>query len=251
MVGHLNRAPSTEAYLRIANSVAFWNGARSVVLITPDGDESSGQVLVAQRKVNYARLAPIERHVLEEVVLPDTFDPETGQRVVTSRMRFLEVADDVNPSDILDQRSATKTETAETLLEALLADGEWHESGGLRTLLVAAGFNERLAQRAAKELGVEIERRGFPATTCWRLPVATSLGSTNVATVDLAQPSHSSRDTVPVATNKNGAGGVATASLVGSSVDCQKHEKTTTVERMAAGLVYYACGCHVHVGETS
>ena len=109
---------------------------------------------------------------MEEIVLPDTIDPETGRSIRTSRMTFVEIADDVSGSEILDPSKATKTETAETLLEALLADGEWHESDGVRKLMVAAGFTERTTQRAAKDIGVEIDRRGFPSVTWWRLPVA-------------------------------------------------------------------------------
>src|SRR5262249_29969315 len=120
MVGHLNRVPSTDAYLRIANSSAFWNASRSVVLITEDGAEENGLRLVAQRKANLAGLAPVERHRLEEVILPDTFDPETCERIVTSRMVFVEVADDVDPAGILGGPRTTKIGTAETLLEALL-----------------------------------------------------------------------------------------------------------------------------------
>ena len=53
----------------------------------------------------------------------------------------------------------------------MLADGDWHESDGLKKLLAAAaGYNERLSKRAAKDLGIEYERRGFPASTWWRLP---------------------------------------------------------------------------------
>ena len=147
--------------------------------------------LIAQRKANYARLRPVERHRIEEVVLPDTLDAVTGEPIVTSRMVFVEIADDVEGADVLGPRKTTKTETAETLLEALLADGDWHESNGLRTLLQAAGYNARLAQRAAKALRVEHDRRGFPASTWWRLPVATTPVATNafpqnVATVDAA-----------------------------------------------------------------
>ena len=182
LVGHLNRAPSTDAYLRIANSSAFWNAARSVVLITEDGDGENDLRLVAQRKANLARLAPVERHRLEEILLPEALDAATGKPIVTSRMRFVEIADDVDPSDLLSPQKPTKTENVETLLEALLADGDWHESHTLRALLEAAGFNERMAQRAAKALGVEHRREGFPATSWWRLPpVATRLHSTNVA----------------------------------------------------------------------
>jgi RecA-family ATPase len=78
IVGHLNKAPSTDAYVRVANSVAFWNAARSVVLITEDnGDEDLR--LVAQRKANYARLSGVERHRIESVVLPHLVDPTDGR----------------------------------------------------------------------------------------------------------------------------------------------------------------------------
>jgi putative DNA primase/helicase len=206
LVGHLNRVPSTDAYLRISNSTAFWNAARSVVLITEDGDSDDGHRLVAQRKANLAPLAPVERHLLEEIVLPGTVDPESGEPIVTSRMRFVEIADDVDAAEVLGPQKTTKTETAESLLEASLRDGDWHESGDMRKVLAAAGFNDRLAQRAAKDLGVEHERRGFPSVTWWRLPVATPPVTTkpvlhDVATVDTAQPSRFLDTSAPVATS--------------------------------------------------
>ena len=132
LVGHLNRVPSTDAYLRIANPTAFWNAARSVVLVTEDGDADNGLRLIAQRKANLARLAPVERHRIVEFVLPDTVDPETGSPIVTSRMTFVEIADDVDPTTILGATTPTKTESAETVLEALLADRDWHESDPLK-----------------------------------------------------------------------------------------------------------------------
>ena len=104
--------------------------------------------------------------------------------------------------------------SAETVLDALLADGDWHESDGLKKLLAAAGFNDRLAKRAAKDLGVEYERRGFPASTWWRLPAATSLVGTsttptNVPTVETAYPSGSAPAAAPVGTvgTSNGEAG--------------------------------------------
>jgi hypothetical protein len=191
------------------------------VLVTEDGDDGDGLRLIAQRKANLGPCAPIERHRIGEVVLPDTFDPETGERVVTSRMAFVEIADDVTPSDVLGSQATTKTETAETLLAALLADGEWHESGGVKKLLEAAGFNEKLAQRVAKTLGVEHERRDFPAVTWWRLPVATSPVATSTGSLDVATGENgstkpfSSRDKAPV-TNPGVATG-ETAQPSGSS----------------------------------
>lgn len=71
-------------------------------------------------------------------MLPGAIDPETGEPIVTSRIVFVELADGVDGADVLDLRQ-TKTETAETVLAALLTDGEWRASGGLKTILAAAG----------------------------------------------------------------------------------------------------------------
>ena len=214
LVGHLNRVPSTDAFLRIANSMAFWNAARSVVLVTEDGDADDGLRLIAQRKANLTRLAPVERHRIEEIVLPDILDPETGSPIVTSRMTFVEIADDVDPTTILGPTTPTKTESAETVLEALLVDRDWHESDPLKKVLAAAGYNERLAQRAAKDLGVEVERRSFPSTTWWRLPpVATRPSAEDVATGETAWNSRSVATAGPVATSSYETDSVATAEV--------------------------------------
>jgi putative DNA primase/helicase len=171
IVGHLNKAPSTDAYIRVANSVAFWNAARSVVLVTAD---SGGEDLrlVAQRKANYAGLRPVERHRIEPVVLPHLLDPEDGRPIETARMLFVECAEDVDGADVLGPPKATKTATAEALLEAVLADGEWHEADRVKKLMSVAGCAERTTQRAAEKLRIEVERRGFPSSTWWRISLA-------------------------------------------------------------------------------
>jgi archaellum biogenesis ATPase FlaH len=172
MVGHLNKAPSREAYIRVANSVAFWNACRSVVLVTEDTEEPDAHRLVAQRKANFARLAPIERHRIEAVVLPDTVDPDTGRPIETSRMAFVEYATDVDSEDLLGPRDRgdRKEDHAAAFLAVVLLDGDWHDSAGLKTIAASTGIRERTLQLAAGDLGVEHERRGFPSTTWWRLP---------------------------------------------------------------------------------
>ncbi len=173
MVGHLNKTPSRDAYIRIANSVAFYNASRSVVLVTPDPEEPERHRLVTQAKANWARLAPVERHVLEEIRL-EQLDPRTGEAVVTSQMRYLEDAGDVDRADVLaEARTAARGEgqlsRALLYLIAALADGDWHDSAGLKALAGAQGISEPTLKRAARELDVEHERRGFPGSTCWRL----------------------------------------------------------------------------------
>jgi archaellum biogenesis ATPase FlaH len=201
MVGHLNKAPSREAYVRVANSVAFWNASRSVVLVTEDPNEPEEVRLVAQRKANFARLAPIERHRIESIVLEGTADPDTGKPIETSRMVFVEHASDVDGDDLLGPKDREgKTSRAEDFLAFLLADGEWHESGDLKNIAAAAGLNERTVQRGAQDLEVEVDRRGFPSSTWWRLPQSRQgLSHEFGATVDSAQPSGLRQSSAPVA----------------------------------------------------
>jgi archaellum biogenesis ATPase FlaH len=192
LVGHLNKAPSREAYIRVANSVAFWNAARSVVLVTEDAEEPDSHRLVAQRKANFARLAPIERHRIEPIVLPAALDPDTGDPVETSRMVFVEYADDVDADDLLGprERKDEKTATAMQFLGEALVDGKWHDSAGLKKLAASLGVKERTLQLAANELSVEHKREGFPSSTWWRLPHSrNSLPQESCATSETPFPS--------------------------------------------------------------
>jgi hypothetical protein len=172
MVGHLNKASSTDAYIRVANSVAFWNAARSVVLVTEDNGNDDDLRLVAQRKANYAKVRPVERWRVESIVLEHLIDPVDGRPIETARMVFLEFADDVDSADVLVRRgdSDDKTANAVNFLMAMLADGGWHESARLKELAGAAGISERTLQRAAQSQNVEVDRRGVPPASWWRLP---------------------------------------------------------------------------------
>jgi hypothetical protein len=165
MVGHLNKTPSREAYLRIGGSTAFYNAARSVILVTEDKTESDMR-LIAQDKANYSRRKPVERHRIEEVILPGTLDPETGEPVITSRMVFVEIASDVDEADLLAPREssgATREVEATRFLVGELATGEWIESAPIKDRAEEAGIAERTLQRAMRDLKVDVERSGFPA----------------------------------------------------------------------------------------
>jgi hypothetical protein len=172
IVGHLNKTPSSEAYVRIANSVAFWNAARSVVVVAEDPDFPDDLRLVAQRKANYSRIGSVERHRIEEVVLPSTLDPETGDPITTSRMIFVEHAPEVDGDDVLASRSGRGAQgtAAIEFLQRSLADDLWHDSAGVKKLAAASQIPERTLGRAAHELRVETKRAGFPSVTHWRLP---------------------------------------------------------------------------------
>jgi hypothetical protein len=169
IVGHLNKAPSTDAYLRVANSAAFWNASRSVVLLTADPSSDDDRLrLVCQRKANWARERPVQRWRLDSATVSDS-----GYELETSRIVFIEDADDIDPDTILASsrpRRDDRLDEAVAFLEETLADGDWHDSVGLVKLAGGRRFSERTLRRAAlEELQVEHERRGFPSSTWWRL----------------------------------------------------------------------------------
>jgi AAA domain len=172
LVAHLNKTPSLEEHIRVGGSTAFWNACRSVVFVggNPDEDER----LIMQRKANYARLRPPERHRIEEIVLPETVDAVTGEPIVTSRMVFVEFATDVEASAVLSAHAGgqgeDKTQAAAWFLIRELRDGDWHESRVVKARGEAEGHTERTLQRARVELEIEDKRTGFPAVSYWRLP---------------------------------------------------------------------------------
>jgi AAA domain len=181
-VVHLNKTPSRDAYFRIGGSTAFYNACRSVLLVTPDpdnpestdADASADPVfrIVSQHKANYSRRFPPRRYEIRPVVLADELD-DRGRPLESSAMIFVEDAGELVLADLLAEISANgvqaKAARALELLADLLADGCWHDSAGLKTLIGAHGISEPTIKRAAQELGVESERCGFPASTWWRL----------------------------------------------------------------------------------
>lgn len=170
-IGHLNKAPSQDAYVRVANSVAFWNAARSVVLVTKEED---GHRLVSQAKANWGKEHPVRRYSMDEIVLPDEIDPDTGLPVVTSRMTYVGDADDIDVAHVLrdshDAGTGAKETNAILFLVRALRGGEWHPSSDVKRAAEAEGIKERTIQRAASDIEIEYVSRGFPRETYWRLP---------------------------------------------------------------------------------
>ena len=182
LVAHVNKASSRDAYIRVSGSVALYNAARSVVLVTPDpenpdsaepGDTEPASRIVSQHKANYSQRVAPSRYQIRPIVLVDELD-DRGRPLESSAMVFLEDAAGLELSELLAESSSNgrqpKTAQAEELLVAMLEDGDWHDSAGLKPLIGAQGISERTLQRASQALNVESERRGFPASTWWRLP---------------------------------------------------------------------------------
>lgn len=158
---HLNKAPSSDPYLRINGSTAFYNAARSVLTVTRDPADPDRSRLVAHHKSNYGEISHVQRWRVEPVSIFSEDGP-----IETMKLEFVEIAEGVSRDDVLAPQTASELDRAFQFLADALDDDEWHDSAGLKLL---SGISERTLKRAAQELEVEYERRGFPATTWWRL----------------------------------------------------------------------------------
>jgi hypothetical protein len=246
---HLNKAPSTDPYLRINGSTAFYNAARSVLTVSEDPADRDMQRLVAHHKSNYGPLAPIERWRIEPVSVESSFGP-----IETMKMVYVEDADDVDRQDVLGGAPASKRTEATTLVTAELAFGP-RPSSEVKAAGAECGISPRTINRAAQDLAVVVEEMTTATgrVTYWSLPAsrhalfqqsggtlsdplnhAVEGGSRQISEVGL--------DTTPPAT-KSGP----------EQRSCALHPGQHEVVRRAAGLVYLACGCpqHERKGETA
>jgi len=167
LVGHLNKAPTSDVYLRVGGSGAFFNASRLVVTVTPDPLDPDWQRLVVGHKSNYSLVPDPERW---RVVVKAVNSPTGPVDVMT--LEFVEVAADVRREDVLaPPASAEKRSEAEALILAELAQGR-RLSAEVKAVGANAGISDRTMKRAAAELEVVVEEETTPAgrVTFWSLP---------------------------------------------------------------------------------
>jgi len=178
LVAHWNKAAGGDPLSRVLGSRGLTAAVRSVLAfgISPDSEDDSPDRVLAHAASNLAPEAPslacrIEGRVVEGA---------SGEVIPTSRLVIVGESD-ARAADLLVVRGEGERSSLEEACDWLddeLADGEWCPS---RDLKAAAGCSERTLKRAAKKLGVEVERRGKPpgsVVTRWRLPAPPKSGET-------------------------------------------------------------------------
>jgi hypothetical protein len=171
---HWNKAPGADALARVGGSTAFTAGPRSVLAFGPDTDHEEGEGrILAHAKCNLGPLAPSLACRIEGREVHD----EERLKIATSQLVIGDECE-ASASDLLVTRATDEPSEREHATEVIsdeLGDGEWHPSKEVKAAAKAQGTSERTAQRAARDLGVEIERQGaYQARTMWRLPLAPS-----------------------------------------------------------------------------
>jgi hypothetical protein len=204
VVSHLNKATGLDALYRVGGTIGMTGGPRSVLLFARDPDDPEGEQgsrrALAHIKGNWAKLAPTVVYEHE----PFDYAASEGLTVQTHRLALLgesEADSTALLSPNRDDPPASQRERAGELLADALGDGNWHRAKEIQQAAKTAGVKLRTLDRACSDIGVERDRRGFPAVAFWRLPeaqpefrfstLATTDGDTDspsgVATLEIAR----------------------------------------------------------------
>jgi putative DNA primase/helicase len=156
LVRHLSKARSGRALHAGLGSVDFTAAARSALLAGSAGDDS-GRFAIVHTKSNLEKAGESLGYMLGENGLQ-----WTG-------------ASELRAADLLGAESGPEEQSeraeAASFLEQFLATGE-HPAAAVREASGREGISVRTLHRAAKALGVEMDRRGFGPGSVWRLPPA-------------------------------------------------------------------------------
>ncbi len=140
----------------VSGSTAFNAVSRSSLVLAMHPDDGERRVLV-RGKGNLARTP----QAVEFDIADHQFEANGYEFKVPLAVAF--GTSDFSVDDLLDQSppppAGQARTTARKLIAARLADGEWHHAGAIIEECAQVGVHGR----AADDLGVERERRGYPA----------------------------------------------------------------------------------------
>ncbi len=193
---HPNKSGGTFRQL-VSGAVAFNAVSRSSLLLAEHPDDPDRRVLV--RGKGNLSAAPdaiefeIEGHTFE--ANGHTFNIPCAVNFTTSSLTI----DDLLATPATPTPAGAGRVEARELIAGLLSDREWCPAGTIIDECKQTGIPSRTAQRAAADLGVEKEKRGFPAKVHWRLtgqripPVTTVTSGASVASAQMALESRGDR----------------------------------------------------------
>lgn len=169
-LAHLNKSDTRDLLSRVVGSVGFTTSVRAVLGVGEHPDDQSERVCVLGKANMTDRSAvPAIRFRVEATQVPH---PAGGDPIDTARVVILGEEDGIDPDSIItgnaEERGAL--DEAAGWLRSVLSDGPM-PSAEIRRLATAEGIALATLKRAARRLGVVVERddtaRGRPST--WSL----------------------------------------------------------------------------------
>jgi hypothetical protein len=177
---HVNKSGGQDPLNIVMGSRAFASVARSVLFAMKGPDwEEDGVYLLGEPKNNLGRSdLPTLTYRIEGAHVADTDEGE----IWTGRVEWTGETDLSIGDALIASGEGGDTRTATADAAAWLA--EYLKSVGGRAASVTAksegrgyGHSERTLKRAANQIGVLVERSGFPSQTFWQLPVKGGSGA--------------------------------------------------------------------------
>jgi hypothetical protein len=167
-ITHWNKANGGDSLSRVLGSRGLTAAVRSILAFgrTAGADDGPERVLV-HAACNLGPEAPALSCRIDgsRVVADD------GETIFTSRLvlggECEARAEDLLATHSPDERSE-HAGVADWLADEL-ADGSWHETQQVLGRGKVAGYSRSAIYKGMKELGVESERRGYPARASWRI----------------------------------------------------------------------------------
>jgi putative DNA primase/helicase len=162
---HLSKAGDKTAMHRALGSGAFIALARMVVLVAPDRNNEKRRYLLSVKN-NLAKKPPGHAYCLEPSEVLDV--PYVVWEAGTID---LDADQALSDSESLE-KDANRSTAIRDSLEILLEDGVWHPKDSVVEALrkgMPGKISEAMISRAADSLGVEFQKKGFPAKSLWRL----------------------------------------------------------------------------------
>lgn len=155
------------ASVRALGSAELGNVARSILSFGPHPDDES-RGIIAVTKHNLAPIVPTLAYRIEVVTASD----DDGQFCEAIKVVLDGEAHDVTADDLTMQLPGDPDErnAAGDWLGDHLGDGEWHNATDIYKAARKDGAGSpATVRRAARRLGVEKDRSGFPSRSKWRL----------------------------------------------------------------------------------
>jgi putative DNA primase/helicase len=171
-ISHFNKGSGGKAIHRVMESAAFVNAPRAAFGMF-DGQEGApeGEYLFLPLKSNIGKKSAGWKYRIEDSILNDV-DGRTGERIKTSRIKWIEPTD-VTADQVVraeSERKKPKTTEAKTFLLAILASGPMLVAE-VRARAADEGISKDTLLRAKRELGIVlINTEDVPPKRMWALP---------------------------------------------------------------------------------
>jgi hypothetical protein len=183
------------ASARALGSVELGNVARSVLSFGrhPDAED---RYVIAVTKHNLSRQAPTLAYRIDTLTMTD----DDGEPCDVTRVVLEGEAEGVSADDLAMRQSGDPDEraAAEDWLADYLGDEEWHPCAEVYKAARKDGAGSPpTMRRAARRLGVERDRSGFPSRSKWRLRAVCSQFAHSESVSKLEQTDERTEQTAP------------------------------------------------------